>query len=118
VNYRRIYRIPDSLGTAVNIQAMVFGNLDWESGTGVAFTRNPATGDKELYGEFLLNAQGEDIVAGIRTPEPISTLEIKLPDVYTQLKEVADKLEHFYKDVQDVEFTIEHRKRTIASSHH
>ncbi len=110
VNYRRIYRIPDSLGTAVNIQAMVFGNLDWESGTGVAFTRNPATGEKELYGEFLLNAQGEDIVAGIRTPEPISMLETKLPDVYAQLKEVADRLEHFYKDVQDVEFTIEHRK--------
>ncbi len=110
VHYRRTYRIPDSLGTAVNVQAMVFGNLDWESGTGVAFTRNPATGEKELYGEVLLNAQGEDIVAGIRTPDPISTLATKLPDVYAQLQEVANKLEHFYKDVQDVEFTIEHRK--------
>lgn len=110
VDYRRLYQIPDDLGTAVNVQAMVFGNRDWESGTGVAFTRNPATGEKQLYGEFLFNAQGEDIVAGIRTPEPLSTLAEKLPEIYEELTQVAEKLERYFKDVQDIEFTIESRK--------
>jgi pyruvate,orthophosphate dikinase len=89
VDYRRINRIPDTLGTAVNVQAMVFGNMGEESGTGVAFTRNPSTGEKRLYGEYLLNAQGEDVVAGIRTPHPISELQKELPQVYTQFASIA-----------------------------
>ena len=107
IDYRRQNRIPDSLGTAVNVQTMVFGNMGGDSGTGVAFTRNPATGEKKLYGEFLMNAQGEDVVAGIRTPEPISALEQRAPDVYRQFADIADRMEHHYKDVQDLEFTIE-----------
>src|SRR5467141_502269 len=107
IDYRRVNRIPDSLGTAVNVQAMVFGNMGTDSGTGVAFTRNPSTGEKKLYGEFLMNAQGEDVVAGIRTPEPISALEQRAPAVYRQFAEIADRLERHYKDVQDLEFTIE-----------
>ena len=110
VDYRRINRIPDSLGTAVNIQAMVFGNMGEESGTGVAFTRNPSTGEKQLYGEYLLNAQGEDVVAGIRTPHPISELKKELPQVYTQFASIAALLEKHYRDMQDVEFTIERGK--------
>lgn len=105
--YRSLHGIPDNLGTAVNIQMMVFGNYSSDSGTGVMFTRNPATGEKGVYGEYLLQAQGEDIVAGIRTPEPISTLQEALPAVYDELMAIADKLEHHYKDMQDVEFTIE-----------
>jgi pyruvate,orthophosphate dikinase len=106
-DYRRVNRIPDDLGTAVNIQAMVFGNMGAESGTGVAFTRNPSTGEKKLYGEYLLNAQGEDVVAGIRTPQPISQLQDELPAVYEQFKSIAELLERHYRDMQDVEFTIE-----------
>ena len=108
--YRRMNDIPSSWGTAVNVQAMVFGNMGKTSGTGVAFTRNPATGEKKLYGEFLMNAQGEDIVAGIRTPQPISTLKEVMPEVYEQFLEIAEKLEKHYKDMQDMEFTIENGK--------
>ncbi len=107
VDYRRLHRIPDDLGTAVNVQAMVFGNLGWDSGTGVCFTRNPSTGEKVLFGEYLLNAQGEDVVAGIRTPQPIAELVHDLPEVYQQLTEVTKKLERHYGDMQDIEFTIE-----------
>ncbi|MFQ6046041.1 MAG: pyruvate, phosphate dikinase, partial [Gemmatimonadales bacterium] len=107
VDYRRVHRIPDDLGTAVNVQTMVFGNLGEDSGTGVAFTRDPSTGEKRLYGEFLANAQGEDVVAGIRTPEPISHMAHHFPDAYRQFEEVCDLLERHYTDVQDVEFTVE-----------
>ncbi|KAA3656009.1 MAG: pyruvate, phosphate dikinase, partial [Chloroflexi bacterium] len=107
IDYRRIHRIPDTLGTAVNVQAMVFGNLGWESGTGVAFTRNPATGENAVYGEYLLNAQGEDVVAGIRTPQPIAKLAEDMPDAFAQLMEIIKRLETHYRDMQDIEFTIE-----------
>src|SRR6266567_3857715 len=110
VDYRRINRIPDDLGTAVNVQAMVFGNMGANSGTGVAFTRNPSTGKKELYGEYLLNAQGEDVVAGTRTPNPISKLKKELPKVYEQFASIAQLLEKHYRDMQDCEFTIERSK--------
>lgn len=110
VDYRRVHRIPDDLGTAVNVQAMVFGNLGWDSATGVAFTRNPATGEKRLYGEYLPNAQGEDVVAGIRTPKPLDELAREMPEVYREFVEVAQRLERHYRDVQDVEFTIERGK--------
>ena len=108
--YRRLNRIPDTLGTAVNVQAMVFGNLGENSGTGVAFTRDPATGENRFYGEYLLNAQGEDVVAGIRTPKPIAELEREMPEVYRQLLAVREKLECHYRDMQDIEFTIEEGK--------
>jgi len=107
VAYRRMEKIPDDLGTAVNVQMMAFGNMGDDSGTGVAFTRNPISGAKELYGDYLANAQGEDVVAGIRTTEPISALRTRLPDVYRQFQEYADKLERHYRDVQDLEFTVE-----------
>ena len=110
IEYRKIYKIPDDLGTAVNIVMMVFGNLDDRSGTGVAFTRDPSTGEKRLYGEVLLRAQGEDVVAGIRTPMPVEKLKEVMPEVYQQLLEVAQKLEAYFKDVQDIEFTIESGK--------
>ena len=106
-HYRRINNIDDMLGTAVNVQAMVFGNLGETSGTGVGFTRNPATGVKEFYGEFLMNAQGEDVVAGIRTPVHISELEKIQPEVYNQLREITTRLEKHYRDMQDFEFTIQ-----------
>ncbi|HZP24074.1 MAG TPA: pyruvate, phosphate dikinase [Terriglobales bacterium] len=106
-HYRRINNIDDMLGTAVNVQAMVFGNLGETSGTGVGFTRNPATGVKEFYGEFLMNAQGEDVVAGIRTPVHISELEKIMPEVYNQLHEITTRLEKHYRDMQDFEFTIQ-----------
>ena len=109
-DYRRINKISDSLGTAVNVQAMVFGNMGNDSATGVAFTRNPATGEAEIFGEYLVNAQGEDVVAGIRTPQPISKLKEEMPEVYEQFHQIAKQLEHHYKDVQDVEFTIERGK--------
>jgi pyruvate,orthophosphate dikinase len=109
-DYRRINRIPDNLGTAVNVQAMVFGNMGANSGTGVAFTRNPSTGKKELYGEYLLNAQGEDVVAGTRTPNPISQLKKELPKVYEQFASIGQLLEQHYHDMQDCEFTIERGK--------
>ncbi|HTM86859.1 MAG TPA: pyruvate, phosphate dikinase [Terriglobales bacterium] len=106
-HYRRINNISDDLGTAVNVQAMVFGNLGESSGTGVGFTRNPATGAKEFYGEFLMNAQGEDVVAGVRTPVPIRELEKVMPQVYQQLRDITTRLEKHYRDVQDFEFTIQ-----------
>jgi pyruvate,orthophosphate dikinase len=108
--YRRMNEIPGSWGTAVNIQAMVFGNMGDSSGSGVAFTRNPATGEKKLYGEFLTNAQGEDVVAGIRTPQNIDQMKEVLTDAYNQFVDIADKLEIHYKDMQDMEFTIENKK--------
>ncbi|MBC1969156.1 pyruvate, phosphate dikinase [Listeria marthii] len=107
VIYRRLYEIDASFGTAVNIQAMVFGNTGETSGTGITFTRNPSTGEKEVFGEFLLNAQGEDVVAGIRTPEPISALEERMPAVYKELIHTCELLENHYLDMQDIEFTIE-----------
>jgi pyruvate,orthophosphate dikinase len=109
-HYRRINNIDDMLGTAVNVQCMVFGNLGETSGTGVGFTRNPATGVKEFYGEFLMNAQGEDVVAGIRTPVHISELEKIMPDVYNQLRDITTRLEKHYRDMQDFEFTIQDGK--------
>ena len=105
--YRRIYHIPDDIGTAVNVQLMVFGNTGDRSATGVGFTRNPATGVKEFYGEFLVNAQGEDVVAGIRTPQPIRELKRLMPVAYRQLRRITSRLERHYKDVQDFEFTIQ-----------
>ena len=108
--YRRLNNIDDMLGTAVNVQAMVFGNLGETSGTGVGFTRNPSTGAKEFYGEFLLNAQGEDVVSGVRTPVPIGELEQVMPDVFKQLRDITTRLEKHYKDMQDFEFTIQDRK--------
>ncbi len=110
IHYRRMNGIPENLGTAVNVQAMVFGNLGDTSATGVGFTRNPATGTKEFYGEFLINAQGEDVVAGIRTPEPISELHQLMPDVYRQLRAITSNLEKHYRDVQDFEFTVQENK--------
>ncbi len=110
IDYRRATNIPDDLGTAVNIVTMVFGNTGWESGTGVAFTRNPSTGEKKLFGEYLLNAQGEDVVAGIRNTEKIDTMGNSLPEAYEQFVEITKKLEKHYRNMQDVEFTIENRK--------
>src|SRR5258708_6502066 len=109
-HYRRIADIPDDLGTAVNVQKMVFGNLGETSATGVGFTRNPATGAKEFYGEFLPDAQGEDVVAGIRTPHPLSGLHDLMPDVYAELRRATSLLEKHYRDVQDFEFTVEENK--------
>src|SRR6266550_3775288 len=105
--YRRTYEIPDDLGTAVNVVQMVFGNKGDESGTGVAFTRDPSTGEQGLYGEFLANAQGEDVVAGIRTPEPLARMERKLPAAFAQLLDTMRRLEAHYRDMQDIEFTVE-----------
>lgn len=110
ITYRQLNKIPDDLGTAVNIQAMVFGNMGDDCATGVGFTRNPSTGAKEFYGEYLTNAQGEDVVAGIRTPKPITELAKEMPEVYQQLREITDRLEKHYRDVQDFEFTIERGK--------
>jgi pyruvate,orthophosphate dikinase len=107
ITYRRLNAITDDSGTGVNVQAMVFGNLSNDSGTGVGFTRNPSTGDKEFYGEFLMNAQGEDVVAGIRTPEPITKLKDVMPKVYKQLRDITTRLENHYREVQDFEFTIQ-----------
>ncbi len=107
IDYRNFNKIPHTLGTAVNVQSMVFGNMGSDSGTGVAFTRDPATGEKQLYGEYLLNAQGEDVVAGIRTPSKISKLQQDLPRVYQEFQEIANRLEQHYKDMQDLEFTVE-----------
>jgi pyruvate,orthophosphate dikinase len=110
VDYRNTFKISHDLGTAVNVQMMVFGNMGSDSGTGVAFTRDPNTGAKELYGEYLLNAQGEDVVAGIRTPEKISEMKVKLPKLYAEFDRIAKRLEKHYRDVQDLEFTIERGK--------
>ena len=114
--YRELHQIPHDLGTAVNVQSMVFGNSDQTSGTGVCFTRNPANGEPELFGEFLLNAQGEDVVAGIRTPEPIASLKISQPEVYKSFRDYATILENHYKDMQDIEFTIEKGKLYILQT--
>jgi pyruvate,orthophosphate dikinase len=105
--YRKVYNIPDEQGTAVNVQSMVFGNMGEDSGTGVLFTRNPSTGENELYGEYLSNAQGEDVVAGVRTPKPIVELANEYPEVFKQLKQASKRLEQHYKDMQDIEFTVE-----------
>ena len=110
IYYRKINSFPDEWGTAVNIQEMVFGNLNENSGTGVAFTRNPSTGEKGMFGEYLINAQGEDVVAGIRTPKNIASLKEDMPDVYDEFVRYATKLENYYKDMQDMEFTIEDKK--------
>ena len=117
ITYRKLNDIPEDWGTAVNIQAMVFGNMGDDCCTGVAFTRNPSTGDKEIYGEFLVNAQGEDVVAGIRTPQPLSkinedgnigkSLQEVMPEEYKELISVFNKLEEHYMDMQDIEFTIQ-----------
>ena len=114
--YRRHYQIPDDLCTAVNVQAMVFGNLGEDSGTGVGFTRNPATGKKELYGEYLKNAQGEDVVAGVRTPEPLALLKEENPKLYREIEEVASRLEAHFRDMQDFEFTVERGKLYLLQS--
>jgi pyruvate,orthophosphate dikinase len=108
--YRRKYGIPHEWGTAVNVQAMVFGNTGENSGSGVAFTRDPATGEKVFYGEFLINAQGEDVVAGVRTPEPVADLKRQLPKAYAELDRIRKTLEKHFKDVQDFEFTIQDGK--------
>ena len=110
IYYRRMNDIPSSWGTAVNVQMMVFGNMGDTSGTGVAFTRNPATGEKKLFGEFLMNAQGEDVVAGVRTPQTIDQLAEVMPEAYQQFVDIAQKLEYHYRDMQDMEFTIENKK--------
>lgn len=108
--YRRLNKIPDELGTAVNVQLMVFGNMGPDSGTGVAFTRDPSTGEKHIYGEYLINSQGEDVVAGIRTPKPLAELEKDMPQIYNQFLGICQQLEHHYRNMQDVEFTIERGK--------
>ena len=122
ITYRRLHAIPESWGTAVNVQAMVFGNMGDTSATGVAFTRNPSTGEKKLYGEFLINAQGEDVVAGIRTPQEITeaarkeagsdkpSMEAAMPDAFAELKRIHGVLERHYRDMQDLEFTVEQGK--------
>lgn len=107
VDYRRLNKIPDDLGTGVNVQTMVFGNMGNDSATGVAFSRNPSTGENKLYGEYLVNAQGEDVVAGVRTPRPIAEMERDMPEVYQQFAQIARQLEQHYRDVQDMEFTVE-----------
>ena len=108
--YRKMEKIPDDIGTAASVQAMVFGNTGDTSATGVGFTRDPATGESVFYGEFLVNAQGEDVVAGIRTPQPIQNLEKIMPQAYRQLREITESLERHYRDMQDFEFTIEEGK--------
>ncbi|MCM3571480.1 pyruvate, phosphate dikinase [Neobacillus mesonae] len=114
--YRRLNKIPEHLGTAVNVQSMVFGNMGNDSGTGVAFTRNPSTGEPVLYGEYLINAQGEDVVAGIRTPQPIATLKDEMPGVYQQFVDTCQRLEQHYKEMQDIEFTVEGSKLFILQT--
>ena len=114
--YRRQNFIPDELGTAVNVQAMVFGNMGNTSGTGVGFTRNPSTGERKFYGEYLMNAQGEDVVAGIRTPKPIDELAREMPDVYSELRGIVERLERHYRDMQDLEFTVQEGKLYILQT--
>src|SRR5258706_10399476 len=110
IDYRRVEKIPDNIGTGVNVQAMVFGNMGNDSATGVAFSRNPATGENLLYGEYLVNAQGEDVVAGIRTPKAISQMADEMPASHAEFDQIARQLELHYKDVQDMEFTVERGK--------
>ncbi len=114
--YRQLNKIDETIGTAVNVQAMVFGNMNEQSGTGVAFTRNPSTGENSFYGEYLINAQGEDVVAGIRTPHPLETLAEKMPHIYEQLLAAGKKLEEHYNDMQDIEFTIQQDKLYILQT--
>ncbi|MCC3356812.1 pyruvate, phosphate dikinase [Bacillus sp. REN16] len=116
VIYRNLNKIPDHLGTAVNIQSMVFGNMGIDSGTGVAFTRNPSTGERVLFGEYLINAQGEDVVAGIRTPQPIATLKEEMPGVYKQFTDTCKRLEEHYQEMQDIEFTVERGRLFILQT--
>ena len=116
IDYRRLHDIPDTMGTAVNVVAMVFGNLGEDSGTGVVFTRNPSTGERALYGEYLMNAQGEDVVSGARTPEPIAALRAQLPAAYQELERTARTLERHFRDVQDMEFTIERGRLYILQT--
>jgi len=116
VDYRRIHELPDEWGTAVTVMAMVFGNLGDSSGTGVCFSRDPSTGERRFFGEFLVNAQGEDVVAGIRTPEPIGALERRMPKVYRQLTAIKDKLERHYRDMQDIEFTVQEGRLYILQT--
>ena len=116
VAYRNHYKIPHTYGTAVNVQSMVFGNMGNDSATGVSFTRNPSTGENVFYGEYLTNAQGEDVVAGIRTPKPISELAVEMPEIYNQYVEIAKKLERHYQDIQDMEFTIEKGKLFVLQT--
>ena len=110
IAYRKLYDIPESWGTAVNVQSMVFGNMGEDSGTGVAFTRDAATGENVFYGEYLMNAQGEDVVAGIRTPLPIARLAEENPRIYGQLDKIRKTLEKHYRDMMDIEFTIQQGK--------
>src|SRR5205807_10103534 len=126
ITYRRLHTIPESWGTAVNVQGMVFGNMGETSATGVAFTRNPATGENQLYGEFLINAQGEDVVAGIRTPQEISELARKeagsdkpsmekaMPAAFNELTRIYGVLERHYRDMQDLEFTVEQDRKSVV----
>ena len=116
IKYRQINKIAGLVGTAVNVQAMVYGNMGEGSGTGVLFTRNPSTGENKLYGEFLINAQGEDVVAGIRTPQDIANMEDAFPAAYKELVDVTEKLEKHYKNVQDIEFTVQHGKLYILQT--
>ena len=116
VTYRKIHKIPDHLGTAVNVQTMVFGNMGDDCGTGVAFTRNPSTGENKLYGEYLINAQGEDVVAGTRTPQPISSLQEEMPTIYREFQDICRRLEEHYQEVQDIEFTVEKGKLYILQT--
>ncbi|NLK02416.1 MAG: pyruvate, phosphate dikinase, partial [Clostridiaceae bacterium] len=116
IYYRRMHNLPSSWGTAVNVQEMVYGNMGDTSGTGVAFSRNPATGENVLYGEYLINAQGEDVVAGVRTPQLISQLKEQMPDIYYEFERLADELERHYGDMQDLEFTIEEGKLFILQT--
>ncbi len=116
ITYRKINNIPDDWGTAVNVQCMVYGNMGENSGTGVAFTRNPSTGERKFYGEYLMNAQGEDVVAGIRTPLPIENLKQEMPEVYDQLDDIKERLEHHFKEMEDIEFTIQQGKLYILQT--
>ncbi|HEV2053745.1 MAG TPA: pyruvate, phosphate dikinase [Methylomirabilota bacterium] len=116
VDYRRIHRLPDDWGTAVTVMAMVFGNLGESSGTGVCFTRDPSSGERRFFGEFLINAQGEDVVAGIRTPQPIATLKDSMPAVYDELVTIKDRLERHYRDMQDIEFTVQEGRLFILQT--
>jgi len=116
VEYRRLNNIPADLGTSAIVQAMVFGNKDAESGTGVVFTRNPSTGDEGLFGEYLNQAQGEDLVSGARTPNPVAELQSLMPDMYLELEVIAKLLENYYHDIQDIEFTVESHKLYILQT--
>src|SRR5882672_5124728 len=116
VDYRRIHRLPDDWGTAVTVMAMVFGNLGETSGTGVCFTRDPSTGERRFFGEFLVNAQGEDVVAGIRTPQPIAALKGSMPKIYDELVTIKDRLERHYRDMQDIEFTVQEGRLFILQT--